>query len=113
MNSADTGHIPFGSSEYWGALRDIAATDRIYQGLRIRVEGGRKHKGRTGIVTRHQRSAYSTALRYASGASLDLRIMRGRDGFVALVTPDDDGDPKQFWVPCEHLMPLLSSGKDR
>jgi hypothetical protein len=99
--------IRFGSREYWQALTNIVPDDRIYRGLRVTVEGGRKHKGRTGSVTVHKQSPYEhDVFRYASGASLDLRLMRGRDGFVALVTPDDDGHPKPFWVPCKHLMPL-------
>lgn len=110
--SASSEPIHFGSSEYWGALRDVVVgmNDRIYVGLRVTVEGGRKHKGRAGTVTRHKRSAYEQHMFcYASGASLDLRIMRGRAGFVALVTPDDGGDPRPFWVPCKYLMPESSS----
>src|SRR5690606_16246564 len=100
--------IHFGSSEYFGALRNVAEVngDRIYAGLRVKVEGGRKYKGRTGVVTCHKRSRYEQdVFRYASGASLDLRIMLGREGFVALVAPDDDSDPRPFWVACKHLMP--------
>jgi hypothetical protein len=107
-SSASTSTIHFGSSEYWGALTKILMPDRIYAGLRVEVTGGRKHKGRTGVVTRHQRSAYEQdVFRYASGASLDLRIMLGRDGFAALVTPDE-GAP--FWIPCKYLMPASSAG---
>lgn len=97
----------FGSREYFQALAAIAeAQPRIYQGLRVVVSGGRKHLGKTGTVTRHQRSRYSNALRYASGASLDLRIMMGRAGFVALITPEN-GEPA-FWCACEHLTPAVS-----
>lgn len=102
-------HIHYGSSEYWGALRDIAVgmNDSIRVGLRVTVEGGRKHKGRIGTVTRHKRSAYEqNVFRYGSPASADLASMRGREGFVALVTPNDDGDPRPFWVPCKYLRPV-------
>lgn len=98
-----------GSKSYWQALADIAQgpnAKRIYAGIRVQVEGGRKHKGRTGLVTRHQESKFGYPFRYASGASLDLRHMMGRDGYVALVTPDDGKDTVPFWVACQHLTPL-------
>lgn len=98
--------MDYGSREYFRALAEIAQgpdAQRIYVGLSVVVTSGRKHRGRTGQVVRHTRSKFSSALRYASGASLDLRLMLGRSGFVALIRPADGS--ADFWIACEHLSP--------
>jgi hypothetical protein len=96
---------PVGSKEYWQVIADIAQKQpRIYAGLEVTVTGGRKHKGKTGKVTRHERSRYGFPFRYVTGASLDLMILEGRRGFRALVQPLEG---PSFWIDCDHLMPAV------
>lgn len=101
--------IKHGSKEYWQALADVASSQeakRIRAGIRVQVDGGRKHKGRTGTVTRHQQTKFGYPFRYGGDANIALRQMMGREGYVALVTPDDGKDTTPFWVACQHLTPL-------
>lgn len=54
------------------------------------------------IVLRHEVNRFDrSAFRYGGEANLQLREMRGRDGFRCQVRPDDGAE--SFWINAEHL----------
>lgn len=83
----------------WQAMADEASKTRPHPGRRVRIIGGRKHKGKVGTVVRHQVSQYGNAYRYGNDASHHLRDMRGRYGWTCLVRTDLG---EQFWVDADH-----------
>lgn len=85
----------------WQALADEASKQRPYPGRKVRITGGRKHKGKVGTVMRHQRDRFdATAFRYGGEAALMLRDMEGRYGFCCLIQPEDGTAP--FWVKADY-----------
>lgn len=85
----------------WQAIANTVEKDRPSVGKWITVEKGRKHKGKSGQVVRHQLDKFSTAYRYGSGASDALRDMVGRYGWVCMVQSITDGST--FWVKADYL----------
>ena len=83
----------------WQAIADELSKQRPHAGRRVRVVGGRKHKGKEGLVERHQLSKYGDAYRYASEAQAHMRDMAGRDGWVCLVRTDAG---ETFWINAQH-----------
>lgn len=84
----------------WQRIANAASEQRPCEGRRVRIVEGRKHKGRSGVVVRHQLSKFGDAFRYGGAANLHMREMQGRSGFVCLVEPDDGGS--KFWVNADY-----------
>lgn len=86
--------------EAWQSLINDVGSDAPRPGRHVTIEGGRKHKGRSGIVLRHQTDQYWTGHRYESAAQATLRQAMGRHGYIILVEPDEGGEP--FWVKADY-----------
>lgn len=86
--------------DFWQNMANKKALDFPHVGRRITIVAGRKHKGKTGTVRVHKRDQYSTAFRYGNDASLHLRDMAGREGFVVLV----DTNTERFWVKASYCL---------
>ena len=84
----------------WQRMADDAAAQRPYPGRRVRIDGGRKYKGKIGLVVRHERDRFGSAWRYGSDASHMLQDMIGRYGFRIQVRSDVDGS--LFWCPADY-----------
>jgi hypothetical protein len=87
--------------EFWRDVAKEADKQRPRTGRRVCVVGGRKHKGKEGLVTRHQHDQFSHAYRYGNEASMHMKDMVGRSGWVCLVQPDDGSQP--FWVKADFV----------
>jgi hypothetical protein len=83
----------------WQAIANDLSKQRPYPGREVRVEAGRKHRGKTGRVLRHQCDKFGSAFRYGGDANLHMREMAGRYGFVVLVATETE----QFWVKAEYV----------
>ena len=75
------------SREQWQRLADDLSAQRPSVGKRVRVSSG-KFRGRVGIVRWHGPDKYARDY-YRTPAQLDLRDLRGRDGFRVRVESDD------------------------
>lgn len=67
---------------------------------RVKVVGGRKHKGKIGKVISQMRDQYYD-WKYVDQAQEMYRTLEGRDGFVGLVM--DEQTNSTFWVKCTYL----------
>lgn len=97
------------NTETWAAWQHIAAEaskTRPSVGCRIRVNDGRKHRGAEGLVVHHMVSRYYDPFRYASEAQAHMREMRGREGYVVRVRPDEG---PEFWVRADYVQVLESA----
>lgn len=70
--------------EAWQHIADESSKQRPCVGRRVRVDRGRKHKGKIGTVIRHQRDQFVNPFRYGSAASHHMVVMDGRYGFVPI-----------------------------
>lgn len=87
--------------DFWQDLANRLDADRPSAGRRVTVMLGRKNKGRTGIVLRHERSKYGQAYRYGSDASDHMRDMAGRYGWRVLIKT---GDGTTFWTEADYCL---------
>lgn len=94
--------------EAWQAIANDLSKQRPYAGRRVRIVGGRKHKGKEGTVTRHQLDHYEDAFRYGGEASQHMAQMAGRDGYVVMVRPDAG---KPFWVKARFVLCIDDAAK--
>lgn len=95
--------------DFWRQLAKDLEPQRPSPGKQVKVTGGRKHKGKSGIVLRHMRSHFKDYLwQYGSEANLHMRDLRGREGFVILVHPNDGPD---FWVDADKVEVISNDGK--
>lgn len=85
--------------EAWQALANEVSKDRPYVGRRVTVTGGRKHKGKSGEVVRHERDRYVDAFRYGNEAQHHMTQMRGRYGYVVLI----DTGTERFWTKADNV----------
>lgn len=85
--------------DFWQQLANTAAAERPSVGKLVLINRGRKHKGKVGTVTRHQRDAYSDAFRYGDSSSHFLKECRGRDGYIVLVKTEEN---ETFWVKADY-----------
>lgn len=88
--------------EAWQSLANSASKEKPFVGRKVRIDNGRKHKGKIGEVMRHQQDKFWNAFRYGSPAQHMLTQMRGREGFVILVKTQTE----QFWVKAEYATVL-------
>lgn len=84
----------------WQRIADEASEQRPSFGKTVEIVSGRKHKGKTGIVVKHQVDQYADT-RYKTDASLALREINGREGYVVLVKANDGS---LFWVKAEYTL---------
>ena len=85
------------SSEQWQRLVDDLSAQRPSVGKRVRVSSG-KFLGRVGIVRWHGPDKYARDY-YRTPAQLDLRDLRGRDGFRIRV----ESDGESFFVGADQV----------
>jgi hypothetical protein len=85
--------------DFWQQLANDLSKQRPYPSRLVKVTGGRKHKGKEGVVVRHQYDKFSNAFRYGGDANLQMREMAGRAGFVCLV----DAGSERFWVKADYV----------
>ncbi|AND75613.1 hypothetical protein [Nostoc phage A1] len=85
--------------EAWQVLATTLSNQNPGVGKNVKIVDGRKHKGKTGKVIKHQRDRYSDAFRYGDSATHHLREIKGRYGYVCLIK-DDTGST--FWVKAEY-----------
>jgi hypothetical protein len=90
--------------EAWREIAKDLSAQRPYPGRRVEIVGGRKHKGRVGVVLIHCRDQYSSAFRYGGEANLHMREMAGRDGFV--VKCRDEMTNEIFWCKADYTKVL-------
>lgn len=83
----------------WEDIAEGASAQRPSPGKRVRIVGGRKHVGRTGVVERHQVSKFDDPFRYGSPQQHQMASIRGRRGYVVLVR-DEAGET--FWVRADY-----------
>lgn len=96
---------------FWQSLANELSRQRPNVGRRVTVIGGRKYRGKLGVVVRHQVDRYEDAFRYGNEASQHYKQMAGRYGFVCMVreiqVDDDDGSlldtGNVFWVKARYL----------
>lgn len=84
----------------WQRIADKASEQRPSVNKTVEIIAGRKHKGKTGIVVKHQVDQFADT-RYKSDASLALREINGREGYVVLVKANDGS---LFWVKAEYTL---------
>lgn len=85
----------------WQHMADEASKQRPYVGRRVKVVQGRKRLGETGTVIRHERDRFQPDVwRYGTDASMHLRDMQGRRGFVCVVRFDGGG---KDWIKSQYL----------
>jgi hypothetical protein len=89
------------TAKAWQAIADRLSVTRPSTGKTIRVSGGRKHKGKVGIVEIHQISHYTNVYRYGNEASHHMRDLSGREGWVCRVRCIATGE--SFWIAAEHV----------
>lgn len=85
----------------WQRIADECGKQRPYRGRKVRVDGGRKHKGKIGTVVRHQLDQFYDVFRYGGEASHHMAQMAGREGYVVMVQPDDGC--QRFWVKAHYV----------
>jgi hypothetical protein len=85
--------------EAWQGLADDWSRNRPYAGQPVKIEGGRKHNGKSGIVVRHEVSRFGDAYRYGDSISHQFRDIVGRYGWRCLVRFDDGSTA---WLNAEH-----------
>lgn len=84
----------------WQRIADEASKQRPFPGRRVRIDGGRKYKGKIGTVVRHERSKFDRdAFRYGSDGNLMLREMQGRRGYRIQVRT---AFGETFWTEADH-----------
>ena len=77
-------------------LFEFVAAGAPRVGKRVKVTGGRKHRGKAGTVKRHQESKFGAGNRYGgSSMSGALSDATGKHGFCCLVEQDNG---ETFWV---------------
>jgi hypothetical protein len=86
------------SREQWQRLADDLSAQRPSVGKRVRVSSGKKFLGRVGIVRWHGPDKYARDY-YRTPAQLDLRDLRGRDGFRIRV----ESDGESFFVGADQV----------
>lgn len=84
----------------WRQIAADVSRQRPYAGRLAIVFRGRKLRGETVTVVRHQRSKFGNAFRYGGEANLHLREMMGRSGFTCLVRSEGG---VEGWVSAENL----------
>lgn len=84
----------------WQDMANRLSEQRPSPGKHVKAMN-RKHKGRTTVVLRHERSKFGSAFRYGGEASLHMRDMAGRYGFCCLLQFDDDGTTA--WVDADKV----------
>ncbi len=94
------------TAAFWRDMAKELSEQRPSPGKRVRIDGGRKHQGREGIVVHHCLDRYSSAFRYGGDANLHMREMAGRSGFVILVRTDDG---TEFWCKADYATVLTGS----
>jgi hypothetical protein len=100
------------TKDFWQKLAvDLDAT-RPSIGKFVRIEGGRKHKGKTGRVIRHQIDKFGTAYRYKSDAQAHMADMRGREGWACQVEcgQDEHGATIRVWVKAHYCTVIQEAG---
>jgi hypothetical protein len=83
------------------SLFNTVALDKPSVGSTVRIVGGQKHRGKVGIVKRHQRDGYVDPFRYGNSASHMMTQARGRYGYIVLV---QEFDGPTFWVKADYCM---------
>lgn len=88
------------TADMWKQLAADAAAQRPIAGRRVRVTVGRKHLAKEGVVVRHIPDRYSDAFRYGNDASMHLREIQGRYGFVVQIRTDSG---ESFWTKAQNV----------
>jgi hypothetical protein len=89
------------NKDFWQKLANDLAADRPFAGKTVEVVKGRKHKGKVGIVRRHQLDKFSTAYRYGNDASHHMKDMAGTYGWCCMI--QDNATGENFWVRADYL----------
>lgn len=85
----------------WQQIANDVSRQRPYVGRTATVIHGRKLQGEHVTVLKHQHDQYDrNAFRYGGDASLQLREMMGRSGFVCLVRSDAG---VERWIKARYL----------
>jgi hypothetical protein len=87
----------------WQHLADTFKESFPSVGKNAIVTGGRKYKGKQGVIVRHQSDAYYS-LRYKTEASLILMQMQGTKGYIVMLRCDDGST---FWVKADQVKIIL------
>ncbi|MHC4704517.1 MAG: hypothetical protein ACYTFQ_28540 [Planctomycetota bacterium] len=90
------------NADAWKTLGNSMISQKPSPGKEVYVSKGRKHKGKRGVVCRHQRDKYDDTFRYMAPASIAFAQMEGRDGYVCLVRDHDTN--RTFWVKASYLL---------
>lgn len=98
------GFDPIGAAKdnAWKALNEIAQEQfklRPSVGKSVRVIGGRKHKGKEGIVFWHGRNPYERTSRSGSDLGRAMIDARGTHGFRCGVRTETE----KFFIDAKHL----------
>lgn len=83
----------------WQAVANSYTEQYPSVGKTVTVVKGRKYKGQSGIIKRHIADRYADN-RYKSDASMMLRQMKGREGYIVLI---EKADGSTFWVKAEYV----------
>lgn len=87
----------------WRAVGDIAsnfANERPDKGKKVIVIGGRKHKGKAGVVFWHGPDFKPYRNRYCTDIQRAMRDARGRDGFrVGIISNNNE----RFFCPANQV----------
>jgi hypothetical protein len=86
--------------DFWQDLANNLHQQRPHVGREVKIEKGRKHKGKQGKVIQHKLDQYDNAYRYGNDASHHYRDMAGRSGWVCLVETSNE----RFWVKASYTV---------
>jgi len=107
INGQETpGFDPIGAARdrAWVAIGEMAKGDlalkRPSVGKGVKVIGGRKHKGKTGVVFWHGIDQHAQPFRYGSDMQHVMRQARGRN-FYRCGIKTESGE--KFFLPAEHV----------
>lgn len=84
----------------WQALANSYKNHFPSVGKTVKVIKGRKYKGLEGVIKRHQVDQYFDT-RYSSNAQVMLREMKGREGYIVLIQPNNGS--RAFWVKANYV----------
>lgn len=87
------------NAHVWQGLADSLGPERPGVGKRVTVHRG-KHRGKTGIVRKHQVTKFGTPFRYMTDAQMHLNDMVGKHGYCVQVETDDG---TKFWTAATNV----------
>ena len=88
--------------QFFAEMAEASEVQKPGPGRRVRVTGGRKHKGKVGYVIRYQESPYFEKYgKRKTDVNMALREVEGRLGYICLVKCE--ADRSTFWVDADKV----------